>query len=441
MIEPKNVKINLFINDFFCRSQDKKLFKFLDKQIVKQRFYDVSSLSSDENILNLSAACMTNDELITIVKKFIITKNVTTNCSSRSIFEVIKISNLPAARLSRTFSSEQLLSLCDKLLNVSHETNLISYEFMALHIVRNLIIKNVCPQIKKDLCVVKKKICLNLTRKEYIPENKNKPNTYLCWIDTVFNLIMNDDLSADNYMLICNKIINLTNFSTDVLWKISTATALLLQDSRFCDVSSLRNFRRNIQKKALSICSSYTYKQEGITFLLIKTLAKNTINKEDYYHLFAYLKDFSKNNLDDHLYCIRLFYYIFYRQQAKNIFSYRHIRENFLNTLFEIICNNCNTDANTQSFLFLCCLLADKEHFELHKNDIFGNALDLLKKISNDTTNVTSQKFYKYCGLLDYLGRENHIATDYFADILSNTYRQVKQIEKHLKGTKFKYSV
>lgn len=444
---PKNVNSvdiekELLLKTLFYSSQDKKLFKIFDKQLTQQRFKNISLLSSNENILNLSAINTTTNELKDIIAKFISINKFSTICSGRSLYGIVKFSNLSSQKINNCLSSQKFLSLCNQLSTITHETKFISYDFMVLHIVCNLIIKITDSSYKKDLVLLKKVVCHNLVKKEYLPEEKNKPNTYLCWVDMLLNLTISNDLSIDNYISVCNKILSLTCFNTDILWKISSATSYLLQISYFCDATCLRNFRRTILNKASSETLIYGNDKQKISNLLIQTLSKNVINKEDYYCLFANLMNFSQNNLENKLYCFKIFHYLFYRHTIKSIFSYRYIRENFLNTLFKIINTNNNIEIAESSFLFLCKLLSDKENFELHLNDLFDKALLLLKKISDNGAVITPQKFYKYCNILEYLVKRNNFKTDVsLSDVLANSYHQTKLIKKHLKYPTFKYSV
>lgn len=444
---PKNINSvdiekELLLKNLFYSSQDKKLFKLFDKQLTQQRFTNISLLSSNENILNLAATKTTTKDLKDIVAKFINIKKVSAIYSGRSLYEIVKFSNLSSQKINNCLSSQKFLPLCNKLSDVSHETKYISYDFMLLHIICNLIIKTSNSSYKKNLILLKKEICHNLTTKEYLLEEKHKPNAYLCWIDMLLNLTICGDLSVDHYITICNKILSLTCFNTDILWKISSATSYLLQISYFCDATCLRTFRRNILNKASSENFAYGNDKQKISTLLIQTLSKNSICKEDYYCLFANLMNFSQISLENKLYCFKIFHYLFYRHTMKNLFSYRHIRENFLNTLFKITDNNDNIEIIENSFLFLCKLLSDKENFELYLNDLFEKALWLLKKISDNYTFITPQKFYKYCNILEYLVKRNNFKTDVsLSDVLANSYHQTKLIKKHLKYPTFKYSV
>lgn len=437
-----DIEKELLLKNLFYSTQDKRLFKIFDKQLTQQRFTNVSLLSTNENILKLSAVNTTIKDLRDIITKFLNIKKISNIYSNRSLFELVKFSNLSSQKINSSLSSQKILPLCNKLSDVSHETTHISYDFMILHIVCNLIIKLSDANYKKNLNLLKKEICHNLITKIYLPEEKNKPNTYLCWIDMLLNLTISGDLSIDNYMAICNKIVSLTCFNSDILWKISSATSYLLQISYFCDATCLRNFRRNILNKASSENLIYGNDKQKISNLLIQILSKDAIIKEDYYCLFANLLDYGQNNSEDKLYCLKIFHYLFYRHTIKNIFSYRHIRESLLNTLFKIIDNNNDTKTTESSFLLLCKLLTDKESFEPHLSDIFNKALLILKKISNNYTATTPQKFYKYCNILDYLAKRNNFKTNIgLPEILANSCHQAKLIKKHLKTITFKYSV
>lgn len=437
-----NTEKELLIKNLFYSAQDKKLFKMFDKQLAQQRFTNISILSSNENILNLSAISITINDLRNIVTKFLNTKKTATIFSGRSLYELVKFSNLSSQKINNSLSCQKISSLCNKLSDVSHETTHISFDFMILHIACNLITKISDADHKKELILLKKEVCHNLVAKKYLPEEKNKPNTYLCWIDMLLNLTISGDLSIDNYIAICNKIIALVYFYPDILWKISSASSYLLQISYFCDATCLRNFRRRILNSASTTNSNCEINEQKISNLLIQTLSNSNICKEDYYCLFANMLCFSQNNLEDKLYCLKIFHYLFYRHTIKNIFSYRHIRENLLNTLFKIIDNNDNTETDESSFLFLCKLLTDKENFESHFNNLYNAALFILKRIGNNPANTTPQKFYKYCNILDYLAKRNKLYTNVcLPEILANSNHQTKLIKKHLKTLTFKYSV
>ena len=437
-----DIEKELLIKNLFQSSQDKKLFKTLDKQLTQQYFTNVTTLSSNENILNLNAVTTTTSELNSVINKFLNIKNISAVFSGRSIYEIVKLSNLPAQKINKVLSPQKIISICDKLSAVSHETKYISFDFLILRIADNFLFKITDHASKKVLTLLKKETKHNLIAKKYQPEKKNKTNTYLCWVDSILNLTIANTLSADEYITVCNKIINLTSPSSDLLWKMSSSASLLLQNSQFSDANNLRNFKRNLQKRATSDSSVNKYNQKKTTELLIQTLAKSIISKEDCYYLFNNLKVLAENNPSDKLYCLKICHYLFYRHTIKKLFSYRHIRENFLKTLFDIITDDDDIEAAETSFLFLCKLLTDKENFEIHFNIVFEKALYLLKKINNNHSIITPQKFYKYCNILDYLAKKNHIYLDLpLYNSLANSYRSIKTIQRHFKSSAFKYSV
>ena len=440
--QTNDVEKMLLLKNLFEQNQNKRMFKSLDTKLMQKRFANVVTLSTNENILNLNSQNITIKEIMEIINKFLKIKKISSVFSDRTIYEIVKLSNITSKRLLKSISSEKICLLCSKLSDVSHETKYISFDFLILHIVCNFISKISDVSARNKLITLKKETCDSLIKKDYQKENKNKPTNYLCWIDLLLNLTIARDLSINNYILVSNKICVLTPKNPDVLWKMISSASVLLQVSYFCDNSNLRNFKRNLLKKVDFESENYVYDQSKITELLLKTFAEQTIKKEDYYYLFTSLKSFSKNNTDDKLYCFNLLNYIFYRHTIKSIFSYRHIRENFLKTLFDIIDEDYNIEVNTLSFLFLCKLLIDKENFELYSNDLFNKAICLLKKISDDYNDISPQKFYKYCNILNYLTKWYNVNNTFsLSDVLANAYHQPKLIKKHLKTSTFKYSV
>ena len=116
-----NTEKELLLKNLFYSAQDKKLFKMFDKQLAQQRFTNISILSSNENILNLSAISITINDLRNIVTKFLNTKKTATIFSGRSLYELVKFSNLSSQKINNSLSCQKISSLCNKLSDVSHE--------------------------------------------------------------------------------------------------------------------------------------------------------------------------------------------------------------------------------------------------------------------------------------------------------------------------------
>ena len=326
--QTNDVEKMLLLKNLFEQNQNKRMFKSLDTKLMQKRFANVVTLSTNENILNLNSQNITIKEIMEIINKFLKIKKISSVFSDRTIYEIVKLSNITSKRLLKSISSEKICLLCSKLSDVSHETKYISFDFLILHIVCNFISKISDVSARNKLITLKKETCDSLIKKDYQKENKNKPTNYLCWIDLLLNLTIARDLSINNYILVSNKICVLTPKNPDVLWKMISSASVLLQVSYFCDNSNLRNFKRNLLKKVDFESENYVYDQSKITELLLKTFAEQTIKKEDYYYLFTSLKSFSKNNTDDKLYCFNLLNYIFYRSRIS--YQNNHIYLNHL---------------------------------------------------------------------------------------------------------------
>lgn len=436
MIENKTIlaiKKQLLTESFFKERRNKKLFRYLDEQVVKKCFANLCEQSTNENILNIETINLTKNEIIDIIDKFIQQRSFKYLVKKRYIFEIVKISNLPMQKISKIISKNKYMQLGKKLVLASEEIKYISFDFLILRILNNFILKMEDTAVIDYYSTLKKNILKRFMFYQYQHETKEKTSTYLCWVDLLLNATLEKNISAQDFICINKKIIDLTRCNIDLLWKISSSTSYLLQQDSFCDEHDLRNFRREILKKINTDYQFHNFKKNNVIDIMTSVLSKKTTCKEDFYQLFDAIKLFSQNSVSDKLFCFNLFWYIINQNKKTNIFSFRFIREYFLNTLFNIINNDDSVDVKIEEYLFLSMLLCNQDDFNIHQADIFERLMILLKDFNNSETTITSQLFYKFCDILDYLLTKiqniNHIDISAF---LASNKRTELMIKKHL---------
>ena len=436
------IKKQLVAESLFKERKNKKLFKHFDELIIKKCFLNLREQSDDENILSLNTSNLTTKEITAIIDNFIKLQPSKDLYKKRNIFEIVKISNLPKTKLQKILYPQKYKILEQKILNVSCETNLISLDFIALRIFNNLILKTDNLEVINELSKLKKNILERMNKNTYKPENNIKTNTLLCWIDLLVNLTLEKEIPLKDYIKLNIKILSLTIKNIDLLWKITASTTFLLNQPDFCDAHTLRSFKRFLNKQINQLYTLQNFDKNKTLNIMIDTLTKPTVLKEDYYYLFDSIKLLAQQTPDDKLYCFNLLWYLLYQDKKLYIFNQRFIREYFLKTLFDLIDFQDILEIKIEEYIFLVMLLLDKDFFVLQQNDIFEKAINLLQNFNNKNSKITPQLFYKFCDMLDYLmDKKSSIKHSSILSFLANEKRTVKTLGKHFQLYNFKYSV
>lgn len=414
---------------------NKKFYKEMDDSLTQKRFDNAYELSSNENMLNINSFALTAKDITDMVSSFIKKTQQNTILQKRNIFEIAKISNLPSNRLDKSITEKKYLQLGDALEYVSRETNLISFHFLILRIVDNFIIKNKYSSVIAKFKQIKQSIFQKFISYDYIPEKKEKETTFLCWIDRLLVAACNKEVTIENYILICNKILRIINFKhIYVYWKILHAVNYLLLQQDFSSNPSLRKYKKILLNKIEENYTGLNLTQEELKNETISILAKEKNNKEDFYYLFDLIYITSEKSIEDKLYCLKLCKYIIKQNNKQNIFCYRFIRKYFLETVFKMLKFNDSFQIKEMEIQILIALFHIDAYFCFNRQDIFKNIVFTLKRMSLSETKLTLNNFYRYCHILDYIMLNNTDVKDpNIIDLLCDNITDKKRIGKYFK--------
>lgn len=411
-LETIDVSKYLLLKKIINNAQNNKIYNHYDEEIIRKKFSNEAELSSTENIITISAINMKNSEVKKIVENFVNIRESKKIYDKRNIYEIVKISNLPQYKINNAIPQNLLVLLAKQLEFVSRETNLISFDFLVLRCLDALITKI----NDSTLHIIYKKIQNNLIRKlvtfAYIAEKREKTTIYLCWIDRILQAAINKEITVDEYIDLTNKLLRLIPFSFDVSWKILHCINFLLFQPDFSDKRPLCSLKRKILNDVKNHYYFKKQEEKDVENLMIKTLAKQAITKEDFYYLFDSIKILFQKSEKAQVFCLNLLKYLLYIDNKQNIFCYRFIREYFLGTLSKILQKETSIKLKEEEFRLLILLFHNETFFFLHKKTLLKNLILLLNLFEEDNTNITRNKYYKYCDVLDYILSKNTDAID-----------------------------
>lgn len=435
-IDLENISLQKYtiLSTILADKNNKKFNKELDNLLTQKRFDNAHELSLNENIFNINSFALTSKNITEIVNNFISKAHSHTVLQKRSIFEIVKISNLPINRLKKAITEKKYLCLAVALCFVSRETNLISFDFLILRIADNIIIKNKQTEIVKEY----QKIRSNIFQKfiicnTYNSEKREKETIFLCWIDRLLLAVNNNEINVESYISICNKILEIIDSRHIYLyWKILHAVNYLLLQQEFSTNALLRKYKRIILNKIEENYIELNLSKEELKDKVIGILSKEKTNKEDYYYLFDLIKITSEKSVEDKQHCLNLCKYIIQQNTKQNIFCFRFIRKYFIETIFKMLKNNDSFQIKEIELQILLLLFHIDAYFCFNKQDIFKNIVFVLKGMNNSDTKLTLNNFYRYCHAIDYIMSANlDIKNLNIIDDLSNNNADKKRLSKY----------
>lgn len=381
-----------------------KFFKEMDNMLITKRFDNAYELSLNENILNINSFDLTSNDVISVINSFIKISNNRNLVKKRNIYEIVKISNMPVEKLQRIFNEKKFLKLGEALINVSRETRFISFDFLALRIIDNFIIKYKNAVVLNSYQNIKKQILYKITHHSYDPEKKEKETNYLCWIDRLLYAAENKEILIDDYIKICEKVLNLINGNfIYTYWKILHAVNFLLLQQDFSTNANLRKFKRILISKINENYKEISLSQDELKKIAVSVLAKESSNKEDFYYLFDLISLTADKSIEDKVFCFKLCRYIIKQNSKQNIFCFRFIRKYFLETIFKIIRISDDFSVKEEELQTLISLLHVDAYFCFNRHDIINKIVLILRSMNNGDKKLTANNFYRYCHILDYI--------------------------------------
>lgn len=419
----------LLISNLIESKDSKKLFSHYDELLMTKRFSNAKDLSITENILCLDAINLTGKDIIKIVSDFIKNAQSPNILKKRNIYELAKVSNLQSLKLNKALSDKILNEIGDSLLYISSIATNIGVDFVILRILDNFIVKLKNSLIKNQYNAIRKNILRKMVNFLYEKEKKEKTITYFCWIDRLLVAVQKDELSLNQFMEVSIKILKLTPNCLDVCWKILQSVNFLCFQPLYNDSNKLRKFKRDILKIIKQKYITEKITPQSAIEIMISTLARDIPSKEDFYYLFDTIKIISQQSQENKLFALDLCNYILFVNNRQSIFCYRFIREYFMSILNDIVKEDDNFSIKEKEITLFLSLLHEKSFFFLHKSYIFSKLVELISFFNNK--NISSNKFYKYCDIIDYIIYKNpDIKLTEVLDKLSKNEKNAVKISK-----------
>lgn len=405
--ERLNLDKYLFLNKLISFDKNKRLFNHYDKLLITKRFDNAFELSTTENILNIETINLTPADICKIVTNFLSSVKSKKYIKNRSLYELIKVSNLSALKINKTISDDKLLIICDNLANVSCETKLINIDFIVLRALDNFIIKIKNPTLKNKFNAVRRDIIRKMMNFNYEPEIKESKITYFYWIDRIFNSLTKRELTLTDLIDLNKKIMQLVPDDLDMYYKILHNVNFLCFQPNYDDQPILRKFKRYVVKQIAQKYKFQDFTPEKTEKLMIRILARETVAKEDYYYLFDAIGFVMNKSIEEKLFCLKLCEYLLYINNEQNIFCYRFIRQAFIGLVYKILDKNDPVETKEEEFRLLAIMLHSDSFFYLNKKELFDKMVELLGDIYNCNEEFSKHKFYRYCDILDYILAHN----------------------------------
>ena len=136
------------ISSILKDSQNQLFYKKMDTLLVKKYFDNAFELTQTENILRVETSDLSQKDVFEILDNFFASVNNKTILKTRHLYEIVKLSNISEKKLKRFLPQDKLERLFTYLEFVSHETYMISHDFLILRIYQNFAAKNLFNDIK-----------------------------------------------------------------------------------------------------------------------------------------------------------------------------------------------------------------------------------------------------------------------------------------------------
>lgn len=436
-LEALAAKKYMLVKNILDKSSNKSFFDKLDTLILKKCFDNAYEYSLAESIERINNCNLSSRDITEIINNFTCSVENNLIFNNRSLYEMVKLSILPSKKLNKTISIDNYLKIATYLHYVSHETKFIRFDFLVLRITDNFLVR--IDDIKNDKLTqkylnLKKSILEKMVIFSYSKENKNKETTFLCWIDRLLLAAVEQEIDIKSFINISKKILCLTDDSIYVLWKLVNSINYLLSIQEIDFENKLRNYKLELEKHIENRYSCSKVSDIDLENILINTLAKQTIAREDFYYLFDALIMASKTSEKNKLFSLQLCNYLLYYDHKKHLFSYRYIRKHFADNLFSMFSKNDIIEIKLKELQLLICLWFNDVFFCFEKKRVLFSIINILKSINTSEVKLNHNNFYKYCDILDYMiANDNDSSIPDIVDFLATNNQNKHQIAKHFK--------
>ena len=413
-------KKQLLFQKAISDDKNSSLFKYFDNLLINRRFQIAKELTHIEQILTIDVYNLQAKEIINIINNFINNNDVNSN-----LFDIIKVSNLPDKKIINSIPKDILLSLVEKLDDVSRETYLIGIDFSILRAVDNFILKIKDSSLISKYQKIRKNILIKILSFDYSAQKDELESVYMCWIDRTLNSVMQHEFDICDFIKIYNKFLKIIPEDLNLYWKMVQNINYLCFQQEFDDCVDLRKFKRFILKQIKEKFENKDIDQSDFIKVLINTLAEPTINKEKFYYLFDMIKKLAENSKKDKLFCFDVIDYLIYINKKQGFFNHRFIREYFFNMVCDLFESENDLEIKEKEFYLFLKLFNLHNFFYYNKKEIIYRIGMLLSEINKS---LLGSKFYKYIDVADYIFANNKdvATTDFIEKISKNSINSNK---------------
>lgn len=400
------IKKYSLVKCILTNSCNKNFFNQLDTLILKKYFDNAYEYSLTENIERINAHDLSFNAINKIVDDFIRCVENLSIFHNRCLFEMVKLSFLPAKKLNKTISVDTYFKLATYLHYVSHETNKLSFDFLILRITDNFLlkIKNIDnTDLSSAYTNLKYAILNKMIIYSYIPEKRENEATFLCWIDRLLYAVVEKEIDLSSFIILSKKILEITSKSIYIYWKLINSINYLLSQKDYFSFSCLRKYKSDLQKYIDEKYLYHNLSTDELQNILVSLLAKQNIVKEDYYYFFEVLASFAKKSEHNKLFSLQLCEYLLYFNQKKQIFGYRFIRKHFIDVLLSLFHKSDFINVKNKELQILIELWFNDAFFCFERKRLLFSIINILKSINTDNVKLNHNNFYKYCDILDYI--------------------------------------
>ena len=381
-------------------------FKELNFLIMKKQFSNLSDLSTIENILLSKNIDLSKKEITKIIKNYISEDCNKTLSNTRTMFELVKILNLPKQKTEKILNTNIFIDIINKSNLLIENSNHVSHDLLILRIIDNIFLRTTDFETQNEYFKIKRNLINKLSSFNYKRETHEKDITILCWLDVLLNNILEFKISPNEYILITQKILNLTTPSIDIYCKlISSLNYILLQQS-FSGMVTLKNYKKYISKYMIINFSESFMEISDVKNILVNTLAKDIPSREHFYYLFDIIKYSGNMSIQTKSTALMFCRFILEYNKKFKIFNLRFIRKYFIDMFFKLLDNIDNIKIKEEEMNILIILFHTDVFYNFYKKEIFNKMVNIVKMIGRlDTSSNTV--FYKYCDTLDYILHTN----------------------------------
>jgi hypothetical protein len=394
------------ILDILSEDKYQDEFKKLNLLIMQKQFSNLSDLSIIENILLSKNNDLSKKDINKVVKNYISEDCSKILSKTRTTYELIKILNLPKQKTEKILNTNCFIDIINKSNILIENSNLISQDLSILRIIDNIFLRTTKFEIQNEYFKTKRNLINKLSTFNYKKEKKEKDVTILCWLDVLLNNLQESRISPDEYILITQKILDLTTPSIDVYCKLISSLNIILLEQKFSGKISLKNYRKYISRYMDINFSESFMEISDVRNILVDVLAKDTPSREYFYYLFDIIKNAGNMSIQTKYTSLVFCRFILEYNKKFKIFNLRFIRKYFIDMFFKLLDNIDNIKIKEEEMNILLKLFHTDVFYNFYKKDIFDKMVKVVKMIGrlDKTSNTT---FYKYCDILDYILHTN----------------------------------